>query len=716
MKKIIFNLSILLINSQFVFGQKVLIDSLNKNLQITTIQDTARVNQLNKLATILGNTDKKKSDSLFRLSLDLASRLKYNEGQVNTYISLAFFNREKERFDSAKQMLFQALQLSQQKNNLTFAVDAVNNFYHDYYADFSGNYIGQLEFSLYYLKLAEQFNKPILVADACTNVASVYSLLGSESKALEYHIRSLTILNKTGNNSMIRVNAVFNLAHTYRAAEKFDLARQYLNKALQLAILFPSFPYVTECNASLAFINEKQKHYSETFNYAFKALPNYLEIKDNGGTSWISSILAKAYLNTNKIDSAFYFAIRSLHASEKINNRTAFKNAHEVLSDIYRKRNDFESAYFHHLLYENYKDSLFNKTSAQQASFIEYNAELSQKQNKISLLESDKTIREQEAKRQKLLFYGLVLGITLILILMIVLVRSYRIKQRANNLLQQQKEKVESTLSELRSTQTQLIQSEKMASLGQLTAGIAHEIQNPLNFVNNFSEVNTELIDELKTELATGNTQQAIELANDIKDNEQKINHHGKRADAIVKGMLQHSQSSKGHKAPTDINALCDEYLRLSYHGLRAKDKSFNATIKTDFDNAIGNINIIPQDIGRVLLNLFNNAFYAVNEKNLTVNQEGFKNLPGLNYEPTVSISTKKLNDKVEIKVSDNGNGIAQNIVDKIFQPFFTTKPTGQGTGLGLSLSYDIIKAHGGEMKVESKEGEATTFIIKLPV
>ncbi len=268
---------------------------------------------------------------------------------------------------------------------------------------------------------------------------------------------------------------------------------------------------------------------------------------------------------------------------------------------------------------------------------------------------------------------------------------------------------IRQTLENLKSTQTQLIQSEKMASLGELTAGIAHEIQNPLNFVNNFSEVSNELIQEIQEER---NKEQGArdedlenELLNDIKKNLEKINHHGKRAADIVKGMLQHSRSSSGKKEPTDINALCDEYLRLSYHGLRAKDKNFNATMKTDFDESIGNINIIPQDIGRVVLNLLTNAFYVVNEKTQQ-NREG--------YEPTVSITTKKLGDIVEIKISDNGNGIPQKVLDKIFQPFFTTKPTGQGTGLGLSLSYDIVKAHGGELKVETKEGEGSVFTITL--
>ena len=284
-----------------------------------------------------------------------------------------------------------------------------------------------------------------------------------------------------------------------------------------------------------------------------------------------------------------------------------------------------------------------------------------------------------------------------------------------NRLLEEQVEERTAELSQslenLKTTQTQLIQSEKMASLGELTAGIAHEIQNPLNFVNNFSEVNKELLEELKAERLKPNAEreEALEneLINDVISNEEKINHHGKRADSIVKGMLQHSRSSSGVKEPTDINALCDEYLRLAYHGLRAKDKTFNATIETDFDETIGNINIIPQDIGRVILNLITNAFYAVDEKKKHIVKD---------YEPTVSMSTKKVGDKVLIFVKDNGNGIPEQVLDKIFQPFYTTKPTGQGTGLGLSMSYDIVKAHGGELKVETKEGEGSEFIIQLPI
>jgi len=285
------------------------------------------------------------------------------------------------------------------------------------------------------------------------------------------------------------------------------------------------------------------------------------------------------------------------------------------------------------------------------------------------------------------------------------LVRIERERTREKDI--KQAKEIEKAYTKLKSTQSQLVQSEKMASLGELTAGIAHEIQNPLNFVNNFSEVNTELLEELEEEVKKGNLVEIKTLAKDIKSNEKKIIQHGKRADAIVKGMLQHSRTSSGKKELTDINALTDEFLRLAYHGLRAKDKSFNAKMETQFDPSLGKVNIVAQDVGRVILNLINNAFYAVNDRKKQ-KEEG--------YEPTVIAGTKKLGDHLEISVTDNGKGIPSEIKDKIFQPFFTSKPTGEGTGLGLSLSYDIVKAHGGELKVETKEGEGTEFIIELPM
>jgi signal transduction histidine kinase len=275
------------------------------------------------------------------------------------------------------------------------------------------------------------------------------------------------------------------------------------------------------------------------------------------------------------------------------------------------------------------------------------------------------------------------------------------------NKLEAAKQQTEKTLVDLKQAQQQLIQTEKMASLGELTAGIAHEIQNPLNFVNNFSEVNSELLSELVDEVKKGNTAGAETIADDIRQNLEKISHHGKRADSIVKGMLQHSRTTTGQKESTDINDLAEEYLRLAYHGFRAKDRSFNVATKTDLDPALKKLNIIPQDIGRVILNLLNNAFYAVADK---------KKNSSNGYAPTVTLTTRQLNGMAEIIVKDNGIGIAEKSIDKIFQPFFTTRPTGQGTGLGLSLAYDIVKAHGGEIKVEAKEGEGSAFVILLPL
>ena len=283
------------------------------------------------------------------------------------------------------------------------------------------------------------------------------------------------------------------------------------------------------------------------------------------------------------------------------------------------------------------------------------------------------------------------------------------LSQQKDILEQQVKERtaaLNQSLEELKTTQSQLIQSEKMASLGELTAGIAHEIQNPLNFVNNFSEVSNELVDEMNEELDKGDLEEVKAILLDIKQNLEKINHHGKRADNIVKGMLQHSRSSSGTKEPTDINALADEYLRLAYHGLRAKDKSFNAELITNFDESIGKVNIVPQDMGRVILNLITNAFYAVNEKKQR----------DVSFKPIVTVSTKKSDEYITISVSDNGDGIPEKVKEKIFQPFFTTKPTGQGTGLGLSMSYDIVtKGHDGKLKVETTKNKGTTFIIELP-
>jgi two-component system, NtrC family, sensor kinase len=430
--------------------------------------------------------------------------------------------------------------------------------------------------------------------------------------------------------------------------------------------------------------------------------------------------LAKLYQLFKKPDSSLYSAKKALEAFTIVGKENYKADAYRMISDFYGDQKNADSSFAYLRLSTVLHDSLdrAEKKKLQEFQLVGFDEQL-----RLQELEKEKT-----QIQSKIRTYAMLSGIGVFMLIAFMLYRNNRSRRKINEVLQKQKEELQSTLSELKSTQAQLIQSEKMASLGELTAGIAHEIQNPLNFVNNFSEVNKEMLEELKAERLKQKAERDEELEDElIKDviaNEEKINHHGKRADAIVKGMLEHSRTSTGIKEPTDINKLADEYLRLSYHGLRAKDKSFNADFKIDFDETIGKINIIPQDIGRVLLNLINNAFYATNEK-LTAHRSPLTD----DYKPLVSVSTRKITPlqslprqvggtgaKVEITVSDNGNGIPVSIKEKIFQPFFTTKPTGQGTGLGLSLSYDIIKAHGGEIKVETKEGEGSTFTIQIPI
>ncbi|MEJ7821300.1 MAG: ATP-binding protein [Chitinophagaceae bacterium] len=418
---------------------------------------------------------------------------------------------------------------------------------------------------------------------------------------------------------------------------------------------------------------------------------NNIPVNAGAGTIAPDYYLALVRIKQNRLNEAIELLTKDIVRLK--NFRLDILRDYKMLAELYEQTGNNEKAKDSYKTFISLQDSLQADQSKYRSLSFETEQEMNEKELSITKLQSENKI----SALTKNFTFGIAV---LVLLLAGVVYYRFKAKQKANKVL-------EETLTNLKSTQTQLIQSEKMASLGELTAGIAHEIQNPLNFVNNFSEVSNELIGEMVEEVEKGNTMEVKAIAEDVKQNLEKILHHGKRADAIVKGMLQHSIASTGKKELTDINALADEYLRLSYYGLCAKDKTFNATLNTDFDNTLEKINIIPQDIGRVILNLLTNAFYAVNEK---------KKQQPEGYEPTVSVSTKKVSGKVELKVADNGNGIPQKVVDKIFQPFFTTKPTGQGTGLGLSLRYDIIKAHGGEIKVQTKEGEGAEFIIQFNV
>ena len=584
----------------------------------------------------------------------------------------------------------------------------------------SGNYIKGLECHHKAVALAESTGNRSLLAIAQNQMAHIYKDREEYEKALRLY-SSARDNAKNGNSAEAIIWPMMNLGAIFLGMNQLDSSLYYstqaYDKSIQLNIPRNS-PYIL---MNIAGAYSKQGNNAQAVHYYDLAITEALKNQSPRFRNLVYLGYAEHFQRNHQQDSCVVYAKKAIDAVHNSVFLYLSMKPAKLLTDIYETSNA-DSTLKYLRIYRTANDSLFSSRSNQQLQLMTF--EEDQRQQELSTAKEKYTYKI----RQNIMLGGL----GTFLLLALILFRNNKQKQKANALLHRQKEEIQTALSQLKSTQAQLVQSEKMASLGELTAGIAHEIQNPLNFVNNFSEVNTELIDELQHELKTGNTAEAIVISNNIKENEEKITHHGKRADAIVKGMLQHSRSSNGVKEPTDINALVDEYLRLAYHGLRAKDKSFNATMKTDFDPSIGNVDVIPQDIGRVILNLITNAFYAVStfapkspmhrpalpQPSATAQQPG--DLP---YIPIVIVNTKLLKSPsgdlganwAEISVSDNGPGIPQSVLDKIFQPFFTTKPTGQGTGLGLSLSYDIVKAHGGELLVETSEGAGTTFTLRLP-
>ncbi len=553
-----------------------------------------------------------------------------------------------------------------------------------------GNYPKAIETANQGLNICQQLKDTAGIIQGNLIISWAYNDQGEYAQGIVFAKKALYSAEHSKDDGNIEI-ALVHLANENKGLNRLDSALYYAKRAITFyhntgwaGVLLPL--------ASIYFQlgrYDSALHYYRGLVVPSMALDVTIDVVD----AYLG--IAKVYQKFQNVDSSIFYASKVLREFPLLSYIKGRLAAADLLAENYQSKKNSDSTLKYLRLSIVYKDSLYSEERIKTLQNIAFSEKLRQQE-----LEHEKKQYQNNIKT-----YVLLGGLLAALFIASLLYRNNLQKQKA-------KRTVEKAYNELRSTQSQLIQSEKMASLGELTAGIAHEIQNPLNFVNNFSDLNKELLSEMKDELRKGNLTEVESIANDVIQNEEKVNHHGKRADAIVKGMLQHSRTSTGQKELTNINDLCDEYLRLAYHGLRAKDprdsanKSFNVEIKTDFDNSIGKINIIPQDIGRVLLNLINNAFYAVNEK---------AKLAATSYEPSVRVGTKRKGNKIEIRIEDNGNGIPQKIVDKIFQPFFTTRPTGQGTGLGLSLAYDIVKAHGGEIKVRSREGEGCEFSVVLP-
>jgi len=566
-------------------------------------------------------------------------------------------------------------------------------------------------------------------------IAGFYLYKGAFNQAINNYMKGAEVFKKFQPNFYAQI--LYVLGMTYNQWGNYDKARYYTSKALPLSQKQKDTSGINYCYNTLSQIEFNAGRYDDAMSFINKSIL-FMSRRVTQRVVTIFTVKAGIYLKLNQPG----LALPLLNKAKKLTDSAGFKTVSSVgyteidynfyeyyltkgntpeaekslllayqkssneqgvplqlkylreLGNFYEKHDQPERS-------EKYLKEYFKVYDAREAGLhdfkvAQYEIDQNDRQQRdhINQLKQEKAVQDYQLSRRNSLLVGSVVVLFLISGLLVFIYRQLRINKK--------------TLISLRQTQRQLIQSEKMASLGELTAGIAHEIQNPLNFVNNFSEINIELLDEMELELNNGDKEEAISIAGDIRQNLEKIGHHGKRADGIVKGMLQHSRASSGHKEPTDINALADEYLRLAYHGLRAKDKTFNAELVTHFDEKVPKANTIPQDVGRVLLNLFTNAFYAVHQKQKS---------GAANYKPTVELSTSVKDGFIDIKVKDNGTGIPEHIKDKIMQPFFTTKPTGEGTGLGLSMSYDIVvKGHGGSIDINTVEGEFTEFTISLPL
>ncbi len=661
-------------------GQQFYIDSLKQEAAITK-SDTLKLVWYRNLSRLLAEIDPDSAYRYAEISLRLSQKMnfKLDEGSALREMGYALLNKgnyprslktvlsamailenpkSEEKvlvgnFPVDDELVYRIANPHQQRlSEIAFTHQIMGVLYAN-----SNNYEKALVHHLLGKQKAEESGNIVLQSIINMTMGRVYLNLKKPDSALISELLAYDQIMQTGYTRYLG-SALLNTGRIYFAMGKKDSAIYYYRRALD----------------------------ASKENYYFR------------GVAASNLAIADIHKQTGRPDSNLFYIRNALVSAYDLDAPDLFLRTYTALASYYKTSGNNDSAVKYQSMIININDSLFNAKQAQQFQNIDFDEQ--QRFQQIAATE-----KQYKNKLQRNILLG---SLGTFFLVALLLWRNIRHRKRSSTILQKQKEELEIALTNLKTTQKQLIQSEKMASLGELTAGIAHEIQNPLNFVNNFSEVNIELIDEMNEKFKLGKNVDAVNLAEDIKQNNEKINFHGKRADSIVKGMLQHSRSSSGQKEPVDINNLVDECLRLSFHGMRAKDNSFNAKTETDFDTTAGTINVVSQEIGRVVLNLLTNAFYAVLQK---------QKIADKSFEPVVSVKTKKQPGAIHIIIRDNGNGIPQKAIDKIFQPFFTTKPTGEGTGLGLSMSYDIItKGHNGELKVETKEGEYAEFIITLPV
>jgi two-component system, NtrC family, sensor kinase len=618
----------------------------------------------------------------FLTSLKLRQQSGNKRGTAQSYYSLGHYYQSVDSLPEALESYFHALEVFEETGNKR-GTGGVRNILSEIYLN-QGNDSEALINAQLASKIQQANGNYAGAAYSLKLMGNIEMDLHQYDKALQYYQEVIQMLVPAGLSKWNSGEIYMKMGDAYQKQGEIEFSKGNKEEGL------------TKYSQAMAMYDSTRKFFIENNQGKRK----FVENNFNDDLIQLGTHIAKIDIQYKRYANARKLLEDYLKQPRNPLNETDPGDVYASLSIIDSAEGNFKNAYEEHKKYIHIRDSVFNVRNNRKIFRIQMQHEYNVREAAAKALQAQ---RDEEARasrsKQNLVMVALAILILAVLTIALIQMRNNKAKQKTNKLL-------ETALANLKSTQAQLIQSEKLASLGELTAGIAHEIQNPLNFVNNFSDINKELLLEMNEEIDKGNMHEVKKIAHNLIDNEQKITHHGKKADEIVKGMLQHSMTGTTKKEWSNINLLADEWLRIAYHGLRSKDKSFYVSLNTNYNDSIEKVYIIPQEIGRVLLNLYNNAFYAVNEKYK-------QQLNG--YEPTVSVSTGKIDHKIEVRVRDNGNGIPSNLLDKIFQPFFTTKPTGQGTGLGLSLSYDIIKAHGGELKADSKEGEGAEFVVVIP-